>query len=68
MLDIDIEFRKGIVFIRLSGILNKTTVSKLNDEVTDMIRDNGIRNVIFNISEVTYIDIKGINTLFYNYE
>ena len=68
MLDIDIEFRKGIVFIRLSGILNKTTVSKLNDEVTDMIRDNGIRNVIFNISEVTYIDIKGINTLLYNYE
>ncbi len=68
MLDIDIEFRKGICFIRLCGILNKTTVSKLNEEVTSMIKDNGIRNVIFNISEITYIDIKGINALLYNYE
>lgn len=42
MLDINIEFRKGIAFIRLAGILNKTTVGKMNDEVTDMIRDNGI--------------------------
>lgn len=68
MLDIDIEFRKGIAFIRLSGILNKTTVSKLNDEVTEMIKDNGIRNVVFNISEIINIDIKGINALLYNYE
>lgn len=68
MLDINIEFRKGIAFIRLAGILNKTTVGKMNDEVTDMIRDNGIRNVVFNISEIDYIDVKGINTLFYNYE
>ena len=68
MLDINIEFRKGIAFIRLAGILNKTTVGKMNDEVTDMIRDNGIRNVVFNISEIDYIDVKGINTLLYNYE
>jgi len=68
MLDIDIEFRKGIAFIRLCGILNKVTVSKLNEEVTEMIKDNGIRNVVFNISEITYIDMKGINALLYNYE
>ncbi|MCM1370996.1 MAG: STAS domain-containing protein [Clostridium sp.] len=68
MLDIQVEFRKGILFIRLSGILNKTTVPKLNEEVTDMIKDNGIRNVVFNMSEVTNIDIKGINALFFNYE
>lgn len=68
MLDIDIEFRKGIAFIRLCGILNKVTVSKLNEEVTEMIKDNGIRNVVFNISEITNIDIKGINALLYNYE
>lgn len=68
MLDIDIEFKKGILFVRLTGILNKVTVSKLNNEVTDMVRDNGIRNIVFNISQIISIDIKGINALLYNYE
>ena len=68
MLDINYEVRKGILFIRLGGILNKSTVSKLQTEVTDMIKDNGIRNVVFNLKELESIDIKGINNLLYNYE
>lgn len=68
MLDINYEFRKGILFIRLSGTLNKNTVEKLQNEVTDMIKDNGIRNVVFNVSDLNVIDIKGINSLLYNYE
>lgn len=68
MLDINYEFRKGVLFIRLSGVLNKNTVNKLQNEVTDMIKDNGIRNVVFNLSNLDSIDMKGINNLLYNYE
>ncbi len=68
MLDINYEIRKGILFIRLSGVLNKNTVSKLQNEITDMIKDNGIKNVVFNLKELESIDIKGINNLLYNYE
>lgn len=68
MLDINFEFRKGILFVRLKGNLNKNTIGKLQNEVTDMIKDNGIRNVVFNVSELNTIDIKGINSLLYNYE
>lgn len=68
MLEINYEFRKGILFIRLNGILNKNTVDKLQNEVTDMIKDNGIRNVVFNVSGLDSIDMKGINSLLYNYE
>ena len=68
MLDINYEFRKGILFIRLTGVLNKNTVSKLQNEVTDMIKDNGIRNVVFNVEELNVIDINGINSLLHNYE
>ena len=68
MLDINYEIRKGILFIRLGGVLNKKTDSKLQNEVTDMIKDNGIRNVVFNLKELQSIDIKGINNLLYNYE
>ena len=68
MLDINFEFRKGVLFIRLGGILDMNTVHKLKTAVTEMIRDNGIRNVVFNLSNLKSIDMKGINNLLYNYE
>lgn len=68
MLEIQTEIRKGILFIRLNGQLNKNTISVLNHEVTDLIKDNGISNVVFNFETLDEIDIKGINALYYNYE
>ena len=62
------EFRKGILFIRLTGKLDKNTISKLNSEVTELVKDNGIKNIVFNIDGLTSIDLKGINSLLYNYE
>lgn len=68
MLEINMECRKGILFIRLGGELTKDTVGKLNEEVTDLVKQAGIRNVVFNIENLIAIDMKGISTLFYNYE
>ena len=68
MLDINFEFRRGVLFIRLRGVLTKNTVKKLDSDVTTLIRDNGIRNVVFNVSNLDKIDLKGISRLFYNYE
>lgn len=68
MLDINFEFRKGVLFIRLKGELTKKNIKKLDEEVTTLIRDNGIRNVVFNVSRLEKIDLKGISRLFYNYE
>lgn len=68
MLNVETEFRKGILFVRLRGHLNKTTINKINKKVTSIIKNNGIRNVVFNFSNLKSIDIKGINTIFYNYE
>lgn len=68
MLEIETEFRHGIFFIRLIGVLNKKTVNILNEKVTNLIKSNGFKNIVFNIENLNYIDIKGINTLFYNYE
>ena len=52
LLDINLEFCKGILFIRLKGVLNKNTVNKLKDEVNNLVKENGIRNLVFNISEL----------------
>lgn len=68
MLTITTEFRKGILFVRLKGNLNKETIYKFNKKVINIIKENGIRNVVFNFSNLKSIDMKGINTIFYSYE
>ncbi len=68
MLNVGTEFRKGILFVRLKGHLNKNTIYKLNKRVTNLVKTNGIRNIVFNLANLKSIDIKGINTIFYNYE
>ena len=68
MLNVGTEFRKGILFVRLKGHLNKDTINKLNKKVTKVVEDNGIRKIVFNFTNLMSIDMKGINTIFYNYE
>ena len=68
MLNVGTEFRKGILFVRLRGHLNRDTIYKLNKRVTNVVKENGIRNIVFNFTNLKSIDMKGINTIFYNYE
>lgn len=68
MLDISLEFRKGILFVRLMGELTKDTIYKLERDVTTLILEQGIHNVVFNVSGLSTIDLKGIHGLFHSYE
>ena len=68
LLEIDKQFYKGILFVRLSGELSKKTIDKLKADVSTIIKNNGIRNIVFNISNLSLIDCYGINALLYNYE
>lgn len=68
MLKINWEFHKGILFVRLKGVLNKETIHILKEQVTNLIKANGIRNIVFNINDLKSIDCYGINALLYNYE
>lgn len=67
MLDINIEFRKGILFIRLEGILNYETVYKLNEEVLNTIKMNGIKFIVFNLENLYSIDLEGIKAIMNHY-
>ena len=68
MLNINMEFLRGILFVRLKGVLNKNTVEKLDEEVTSLIESNGVRNIVFNVNNLNSIDHYGINALLHNYE
>jgi len=68
MLTINTEYKEGIFYVRLKGHLNKKTVNKLYKKVSLIIQNVGITNLVFNLENLKSIDIKGINSLFYNYE
>ena len=68
MLKIILEYRKGILFVRLNGELDKDTVKKLDRQVINKIKKSGIYNIVFNVERLSYIDLKGMNYLLYSYE
>ena len=67
MLDINMEFRKGILFVRLKGVLDIYTLESFKEEVSNLIRKNGIKYLVMNLNNLEYIDDLGINQLIRDY-
>ena len=63
MFKTDIEFKKGVLFIRVSGVLDKTNSSKLKKEIIPLILKNGFKFVALNLNGVNLIDEYGINAI-----
>lgn len=57
------EYRKGILFVRLKGNLNANTSGKFLEYVIPIIKDYGIRYVVYNLSELVSLDEMGENAL-----
>lgn len=68
MLRIVLEYRKGILFIRLIGELDKDTVKRFDRQVIYRIKKSGIYHIVYNVEKLNYIDLKGMNYLLYSYE
>lgn len=56
MLDINIEFTRGILFVRLKGILDKSNITNLETKVLEIIGEGGIRFLVFNINDLKIKD------------
>ena len=63
----NLEYRKGIIFLRLEGSLTKRTVFKLEDKINELI-ENELNNIVLNMSNLKHIDICGISSLYYIYD
>ena len=44
MLNTILEYRKGILFVRLKGVLDRYTLQNFKVEVSDLIKKNGIKD------------------------
>lgn len=60
---IKMEFKRGILFIRLTGKLENNNVNYFEEEVLPVLLLQNIKYIVLNFDEVTSIDSKGINSL-----
>lgn len=67
MLDINLEFVRGMLFVRLDGILNKNTCLKLNNCLDKMINEKGLRYFVVNLEKLESIDKEGLKTIIDRY-
>ena len=59
MLKINMEYRKGILFVRLKGSLTRYNYLKFNNYMHSIIKDKGINYLVFNLELVKLIDHEG---------
>jgi len=67
MIQIDMEFVRGMLFVRLEGILSKRTSRKLNEVMDKMINEQGIRYFVINLENLVSIDEAGIKIIMDHY-
>ncbi len=63
MLKINMEFRKGVLFLRLIGDLNHHSYKYLKTETDNLINNVGIKYMIINLAEINSIDNFGLRLL-----
>ena len=52
MIDYNVEFTKGVLFIRLFGSINKFNEIEIENDIIDIIKSGGIRYLVFNLENV----------------
>lgn len=68
MLDINMEFKQGILLVRLKGLLNGDTVGVLKKDLEMIIKDNGIKYVLINLKNLSYVDYYGLEAIKQSYK
>ena len=63
-----IEFRKGILFIRLKGSLTRKYINKFESDILPVILKQGMKYVVLNLEKTEKIDNYGIESLSNLYE
>ena len=67
MLDINLEFVRGMLFVRLNGVLDTNTYTKLSDCLDTMIHEKGLKYFVVNLENLDHIDENGLQTIIDRY-
>jgi len=68
MLNTILEYRKGILFVRLDGQLVSSNIKFISSSLIPIIERDKLENIVINMENISSIDLKGIHFIFYLYE
>ena len=63
MLKVDMEYEKGILYVRLNGVLNRKATYKINNYIVPIVLKHKIKYLVFNLLELKDIDEAGMDSL-----
>ncbi len=63
MLKMNLEYRKGILFVRLKGNLNANTASRFSEYTLPIIKDYKVKYMVYNLNDLVSIDKTGEDAL-----
>jgi len=63
MLKVDMEYDKGILYVRLNGVLDRKVCYKINNYIVPVVLKHKIKYLVFNLLELKDIDESGLDAL-----
>ena len=63
MLKMNLEYDKGILFVRLDGVLNRSTSYKVNNYLVPVLLKHKIKYLVYNFYYLDDIDDNGLDAL-----
>ena len=63
MLKVDMEYDKGILYVRLNGVLERKVCYKINNYLVPTVLKHKVKYLVFNLLELQDIDESGMDAL-----
>lgn len=63
MLKMDLQYIRGILFVRLNGVLNRKNTYKINNYLVPVILKHKIKYLVYNLYELDSLDESGVDAL-----
>lgn len=63
MLKVDMEYEKGILYVRLNGVLDRKACYKINNYIVPVVLKHKIKYLVFNLFLLKDIDEAGLDSL-----
>lgn len=63
MLKVDMEYDKGILYVRLNGVLERKVSYKINNYIVPTVLKHKVKYLVFNLLELKDIDESGMDAL-----
>ena len=63
MLKVDMEYDKGILYVRLNGVLDRKVCYKINNYIVPVVLKHKIKYLVFNLFDLKDIDESGLDAM-----